>query len=44
MAVLGPLLSLKKKVEAQAMFHAREQGILNDERLLNQNDIYFGKP
>ena len=41
-AVLGPLLSLKKQVEAQALANAGEQGILNDERLSNEKDAYFG--
>ena len=43
-AVLGPLIALKKQVEAQALVCAREQGILSDERLSNENDVYFGKP
>ena len=42
--VLGPLLSLKKKVDKQALFHAEEQGILNDERLSTEGDFYYGKP
>ena len=42
-ALLGPLLGLKKKVEAQAIAHANEQGILNDERLTTEGDIYFGR-
>ena len=41
---LGPLLSLKKKVEKDALINAERQGILNDERLITQNDVYFGKP
>ena len=43
-AELGPLLGLKKKVEAQALIHAEEQGILKDARLSNINDIYYQKP
>ena len=42
--MLGPLTGLKKTVEAQAMVHADEQGILNDERLKTEGDVYFGKP
>ena len=43
-AELGPLLNLKKQVESQALAFAAEQGILNDERLQNENDAYFGRP
>ena len=42
--VLGPLISYKIQVEALAMAHARDQGILSDERLTNEGDAYFGKP
>ena len=41
---LGPLLSLKKKVEKEALLNAERQGILNDERLITPNDVYYGKP
>ena len=43
-AELGPLLGLKKIVEEQALVNAKDQGILNNERLTNKDDIYFGKP
>ena len=38
---LGPLLGLKKVVEAQALINAKNQGILDDERLKNVDDIYY---
>ena len=41
---LGPLMALKIKVEKLAMQTAREQGVLNDERLTTPGDIYFEKP
>ena len=41
---LEPLLSLKKEVEKQALENAEKQGLLQDERLSNQSDAYFGKP
>lgn len=41
---LGPLIALKKHVETEALKNAESQGILNDERLNNEGDIYFGKP
>ena len=43
-AELGPLLGLKKVVEKQALANAKDQGLLNDERLSNKDDEYFGKP
>ena len=43
-AELGPLLGLKKKVEAQALINAEDQGILKDPRLSNIDDIYYQKP
>ena len=42
-AELGPLLGLKKKVEAQALINAEDQGILKDPRLSNIDDIYYQK-
>ena len=41
---LGPLISLKKKVEKEALLNAERQGILNDERLTTPSDVYYGKP
>ena len=41
---LGPLLSLKKKVEKLALRNAEEQGILGDERVMTEGDYYYGKP
>ena len=38
---LGPLLGLKKVVEAQALLNAKNQGILDDDRLKNVGDIYY---
>lgn len=41
---LGPLIALKKQVEKLALKNAESQGILNDERLTTEGDVYFGKP
>lgn len=41
---LGPLIALKKHVEKEALKNAESQGILNDERLSTEGDVYFGKP
>ena len=41
---LGPLLSLKKKVEKEALKNAESQGILGDERLSTPGDFYYNKP
>ena len=35
---------MKKTVEELALSSAKNQGILNDERLSDVNDDYFGKP
>ena len=43
MKELGPLFSLKKKVEKLALFNAKEQGILDNERLSTKGDFYYGK-
>ena len=37
-------MSLKAKVEKEALKNAEEQGLLFDERLKNPGDVYFGKP
>ena len=42
-AELAPLVNLKKAVEEQALVHARDQGILGEERLADENDFYHGK-
>ena len=41
---LTPLINLRERVEREALLNAEEQGILQDERLQTQGDIYFGKP
>ena len=41
---LEPLLAMKKEVEKQALENAEKQGLLQDERLSNESDAYFGKP
>ena len=41
---LGPLMALKIKVEKLALQTAKEQGVLNDDRLTTPGDIYFEKP
>ena len=43
-AALGPITSLKKTVEREALLNAERQGILKDERLNNPDDFYYGKP
>ena len=40
---LGPLFSLRKKVEKLALFNAKEQGILDNERLTTEGDFYYRK-
>ena len=40
---LGPLLSMKKQVEKDALKVAGEQGILFDDRLADPNDVFYGK-
>ena len=41
---LGPLLSLKKQVEKDALKNAKEQGLLNDERISDPASDYYQKP
>lgn len=41
---LRPLVSLKNKVEKEALVNAEKQGILKDDRLTTPGDAYFGKP
>jgi len=41
---LGPLNSLKQRVEKQALENAEKQGLLSDARLAAKGDAYFGKP
>ena len=41
---LGPLIALKKHVEAEALKNAEEQGILHDERLTTPGDAYYNNP
>ena len=41
---LGPLIALKNYVEKEALRNAESQGILNDERLITEGDVYYGKP
>ena len=43
-AVLGPLNGLKQRVEQEALINAEKQGILNNERLTNKDDIYYKQP
>ena len=43
-AELGPLLSLKKKVEKIALVNAEEQGILQDSRVTEEDGDFYGRP
>ena len=36
--------TFKKIVEEQALIRAKDEGILKDERLSNEHDIYYQKP
>ena len=41
---LYPLMALKKRVESEALINAEKQGLLNNERLFNKDDVYYKQP
>ena len=41
---LGPLVSLKKYVQREALINAEKQGLLKDQRLANPEDDFYNKP
>ena len=42
--VLRPAVKLRAKVHKLALKHAKEEGILEDERLQDPSDFYYKKP